>query len=849
MNSVLTQSVVRILRKNGMTAGTGFFIAENGLIATCAHVVADYTQNEEISIEVFSTQSNYRAKIEWKWWRKPSEEDIAILRLMDAPNDEVPTISLGYPWNINNSSLLTFGFPASKPIEGLNGKCEVIGRTTENGCSVLQLRSPEVTRGFSGAPVMNPATDKIVGMISAISKPDQYGRQAETTFITPSDILSSICPEIERTNLKAIKDRLKSKKVLCDLFVDLSSQSLRSEEPEKELSVVDQLGLDPIFDVLEVTANDGFKHKERISAEIKDLQSFSGDVVEEISKIPRCVVLGEAGAGKTTVLEKVVLNTTEKLLSGKEAPLPVYIELPTWPTSQSFLDFVCSQWPFASSPFSSLENGSVALYLDGLNELGAGANAKMDQLREWLSVGSSSRRATITSRMNDYFLSGIDLNIPIVKIEGMNESIIRAFSKKYLDGIGRSSEEFLSQVFEQSQDVKGSSLLKLASNPFLLTALIVSYAKSSGSGSALPKNKGLICKRLIEGLYRREKERNWSIWFPYNEIEPKLAELAFYMIDSDNSVEIPEADALEYCSAEVIAMARSAGIVRIKDKKISFYHQLMQEFFAAVKIKKAGLSQRIEKPQIKEGQRRDSRWDQAIVSLCGISESPDDVVLSVLEARDPYLASICIASGIKVSSTTIEKTINQLIEGIAVWDWLDSEKRSEVTIQSLSDIGSPAVPFLLKFIESKEVVLVDREGLTKDTLVMVGGTVLLVAGAAAALAIAPQTGFRSLLGVVPLAKKISENEHFSTAARSLWKNQAAKSALHQVVGSVPQTIQGIEIEIDPIRKIRLLKLIISALGNIGDSGAKSALQKLSVGDPDIGVRTAAECAIAKIEKA
>lgn len=870
MNFDLTQSIVRILQQDGTTAGTGFFVSKNGLIATCAHVIASYKLGDIISVVLFSSKEKHQAIIEKKWWRKPSDEDVAILRLLNLPSRDISVIPLSYPWRIENISLITFGFPESKSVEGLNGKCEVVGRTTENSHTVLQLRSSEVTRGFSGAPVLNPVTNRIVGMITAIYIPDEYGRQAETTFITPSDVLANVCPEVEEMNIERIIINLKSQQFIEDLLIDLTGQSLQikdiKKEQKKESSIVEQLGLDPSLRLMETSPEEASKSSKRFS-NIEDTENFSDNVIEELSKHSRCVLLGEAGSGKTTTLERIVLDAAEKRSATKEGILPFHLKLSAWQTDQSFLDFIYGQWSFASDPVTSLENGYAALYLDGLNEIGSDTDTRIQQLREWLSLKPELKKIILTCRTDVYVFSELDLNIPIVKVESMEESRIRLFSKKFLDSRGKNSNLFLSQVFSSNGYEKNSSLIKLASNPYMLTALLVCYAECKSSSNTLPKNKGLLTKKLVEALWKRESNRNWSEWLSYDEMKLMLSKLAFHMVDSNNTIEIPVEEALKYCSFEMLQIARSANIITIKNEKLKFYHQLMQEFFAALelKIQKYDLSKKIQRPQILEGQRKDTRWDQVMVALCGISESPEDpdnIVNCILQANDPYLAAICISSGIQVSDNTIEKTIERLIRNVDLWEWLDSEKRSEVVCRAISDIGKPAVPFLASFFESKKDILVDYGGLAKETILVAGGATLGILATAVLIAAAPQTGFSSLLAIVPLAKKLSENQHFNNLVQHLKGNQYSndlvqhlkknpalamqlKEGLGEELKKVPDKIEEIT-ERDPIRKIRLVKLIVSVLGEIGGSEANSLLYKLSKNDSSEEVRKAARLAIKKI---
>lgn len=79
----------------------------------------------------------------------------------------------------------TFGYP---PIEtkGLFGKGKVDGVIThEDGRTLIQLDSRQITPGFSGAPVWDENTGMVIGMVTEIVNPDRYGRLEEVAFATP----------------------------------------------------------------------------------------------------------------------------------------------------------------------------------------------------------------------------------------------------------------------------------------------------------------------------------------------------------------------------------------------------------------------------------------------------------------------------------------------------------------------------------------------------------------------------------------------------------------------------------------------------------------------------------------
>lgn len=167
----LKAGIVRILQPNGTTAGAGFIVVDDGLIATCAHVVeaAEARPGETVRVVFHSTSEKRSARVEPEWWRPPEAEDVAVLRLDGSLPEGVASLPLGSSEGVEGHTLSTFGFPDARPVEGIAGKCEVMDRTAEGGFSVLQLRSSEVTLGFSGAPALDTLTghDRRLGRLGS----------------------------------------------------------------------------------------------------------------------------------------------------------------------------------------------------------------------------------------------------------------------------------------------------------------------------------------------------------------------------------------------------------------------------------------------------------------------------------------------------------------------------------------------------------------------------------------------------------------------------------------------------------------------------------------------------------
>ena len=174
-----------------------------------------------VDLVFHATGDRCYARVEPTWWRPVDGEDVAILPLDGKLPEGAEPLKLGSSTDAEWRTFSTFGFSRRKPVEGLSGKCEVIGRTTENAFPVLQLRSDEVTRGFSGAPVWDRSTLRVIGMVVSILTPDEYGNcQRETAFIVPSETLARICPVLEVEDIHRIQTEARLRAALKPLDYD-----------------------------------------------------------------------------------------------------------------------------------------------------------------------------------------------------------------------------------------------------------------------------------------------------------------------------------------------------------------------------------------------------------------------------------------------------------------------------------------------------------------------------------------------------------------------------------------------------------------------------------------------------
>jgi formylglycine-generating enzyme required for sulfatase activity len=195
--SAFEDSVLRVLSGDAVV-GAAFLVSDH-LVATCAHVVKSAGGEVGRTITLgLSKGQKIGAQVVPEYWRDETAEDVSILRLNE-PLENIEPVILGSSSGTKGHNFSTFGFPNRG--QELSGGGEIIGQAIINGIIILQLRSPEVTPGFSGAPIFDEITKRVVGMVVAITPPDEYQRLGTTAFAIPSETIREICPELQISDI------------------------------------------------------------------------------------------------------------------------------------------------------------------------------------------------------------------------------------------------------------------------------------------------------------------------------------------------------------------------------------------------------------------------------------------------------------------------------------------------------------------------------------------------------------------------------------------------------------------------------------------------------------------------
>jgi ABC-type Fe3+-siderophore transport system permease subunit len=185
--NLLKESTVFLSSSSGV--GTGFFIAPNGWILTCDHVVF---QSSNIQVSWLSEEGKQEFTAEVKV-RLSEPFDIALLKVKQViPNHKCVYLdnalpqtgdklyAFGYPQEYGNT--YSGGEPITAEYEGLSFQDERL--------VALKFRAGQILEGCSGSPLLNLRTGKVCGIIK--SSFDSGGRAAPCSLLFQVEKLTNL---------------------------------------------------------------------------------------------------------------------------------------------------------------------------------------------------------------------------------------------------------------------------------------------------------------------------------------------------------------------------------------------------------------------------------------------------------------------------------------------------------------------------------------------------------------------------------------------------------------------------------------------------------------------------------
>jgi hypothetical protein len=189
------QSVVAILRGE-KPIGSGFAVGQ-GLFLTCAHLIRQIGSGPGREVRLrFRLDDELRlAMVDVHAWDEA--HDLALLR----PSGVLPEHGLPLPLISSagsaGRSFRSLGYLHTRGTGGVAGRGTIAGPAYDNvGRPVLQLASPELVAGFSGAPVWDEALGGVVGMVKTVVNPYLEGENRNMVFAIPSEVIWQRYPDL-----------------------------------------------------------------------------------------------------------------------------------------------------------------------------------------------------------------------------------------------------------------------------------------------------------------------------------------------------------------------------------------------------------------------------------------------------------------------------------------------------------------------------------------------------------------------------------------------------------------------------------------------------------------------------
>ena len=362
----------------------------------------------------------------------------------------------------------------------------------------------------------------------------------------------------------------------------------------------------------------------------------------KISGGKRLAIIGEAGAGKTTQLQRIGSYLLEKSNS-----IPIWVSLSALGT-KTLKEYILGEWvrdasgkmsapqEWQDSLEDTIASGKVWLLLDGVDEMTVsnGLSCLAAQLREsWLD----NVRVVLTCRLNVWDagkneLTDFDVyrNLDFDFPEGVHQFIDKWFAR----------EQELAENLKYALAQSGKELIcDMVKNPLRLTLLCYSWQKNQG---ALPETKAGLYAKFVDSFYEWNRGKIKTELSSQNrrELNLALSELAKRAIDNGSSSFRLTRDFVESVFSEfnldLLDLAINLNwlvdigvVAENPDQKVySFYHPSFQEYFAALTVDQYFFLPKNHVNQPVEGGRYrlfESKWQEVLTIWLGRSDvSKDD---------------------------------------------------------------------------------------------------------------------------------------------------------------------------------------------------------------------------------
>ncbi len=344
------------------------------------------------------------------------------------------------------------------------------------------------------------------------------------------------------------------------------------------------------------------------------------------------LLVGKPGSGKSTALEKLLLEEAQKAKSDSQVKIPVLVRLRQYQTSVLDLvrDFLMGHgFPEIGQLEQLLTKGRFLLLLDGVNELPS-QTARTDLENFRVRYRRFTPMILTTRDLSLGGTTGIEYKL---EMEPLTVLQMNEFVKGYLPD---QHQQMLQQM--------GDRLRKLAGTPLMLVMLCDVFAQNGN----MPSNLGGAFRDFVH-IYDTELKVNVQTHQNSQVVWPKLLQnLAFNMMQGSSptefSLRITKQKATELIQQRFNKPYDQASlwledllkyhlIQLINDYEIEFRHQLIQEYYAASWCinNDNGLVELTKYVT-------DSRWREVFLFATEITNSADHLLLLMRSQIDQILS-------------------------------------------------------------------------------------------------------------------------------------------------------------------------------------------------------------------
>jgi HEAT repeat protein len=368
---------------------------------------------------------------------------------------------------------------------------------------------------------------------------------------------------------------------------------------------------------------------------------------DALAKFRRMSILGDPGAGKTTMLRYLALRMAQRGVPNLPG-LPVYVELRRFVDSKmgNLLDFVASDWAerfgfLNARPYleQQLDAGRASLLLDGLDEVLGGTTSEEVQATYNRVIAEINRLATrfpeapiaVTCRRAGW-RGGLTAFQSLEVLDFSWEQIQRFVSNWFITNPTKA--DGLRQALTANLRMQ-----TLSSKPLILSLIAIVYE----GDLELPERRAELYNRCVEVLVRewdthrgikrfsqfttdRKRDLLQEIAWHFHGIgrryfpEPELLRL---IADFLPTLDIP----LEENVAILDDIAAQYGLLKVQAHGwYGFLHLTLQEYFAAVAASERGATGL----QEVVSHRHDPWWEEVILLLAGRLNDATPLLLSIL---------------------------------------------------------------------------------------------------------------------------------------------------------------------------------------------------------------------------